>query len=134
MILNRSILVLLLLGVMSSLNAAHVKWYSDYEKALIIAKKQKKPIMLLIRKKDCTDCQKMFEITFLNQNYIKKLNDNYIAVVATYEDENSYPIELFYSLDFPALFFVSSEDESFLTDPIFGFISPENFSIKISNL
>ena len=130
---NKFILFLLLV-LFNNLNASSVKWYGNYEKALLIAKKENKNIMLILRKKYCIDCQKMFEVTFLNQNYIKKLNDNYIAVVATYEDKNSYPIELFYTLDFPSLFFVNSKDESFITEPIFGFVSPNKLSIKISNL
>jgi len=130
---NKFILFLLLV-VLNILNASSIKWYGNYEKALLIAKKENKNIMLILRKKYCIDCQKMFEVTFLNQNYIKKLNDNYIAVVATYEDKNSYPIELFYTLDFPSLFFVNSKDESFITEPIFGFVSPNKLSIKISNL
>ncbi|MCK5110096.1 MAG: thioredoxin family protein [Arcobacteraceae bacterium] len=130
MILNKAILILLLFGIINNLSASAIRWHGDYEKALIMAKKQNKPMMLILRKKNCEDCQKMFEITFRNQQYIKQLNENFVAVIATYEDENSYPIELFYTLDFPALFFVSQKDESFLIDPVFGYIPPD----KLTNI
>ncbi len=116
------------------LNASYIRWYSDYEKALSLAKKENKPLMVVIRKQDCTNCQKMFETTFKDQDYIDKLNDKYISVIAIYEDENNYPIELFYTLDFPAVFFISSQDESFLCKPIFGFISPHKFKVKLQKL
>ena len=132
--LYKYILVLILLGVLSTLNASHIKWHWDYEKALLTAKKENKNLMLILRKKDCIDCQKMFEITFLNQDYITELNEKFISVIATYEDENSYPIEMFYSLEFPSLFFVSQEDESFLIDPLFGFVSPDKLSTKINTI
>lgn len=112
-----------LLILCSILQASHIRWYGDYEKALIIAKKQNKPLMLFIRKKNCNDCQKMLETTFINQPYIDKINKEYISIIATYEDENSYPIELFYTQQFPALFFISSKDESFLRDPLLGYTS-----------
>jgi hypothetical protein len=86
-------------------------------------------MMVYLQKKDCKDCKKMINITFLNQEYIKKLNDNYISVVVNYEDKySSYPIEMFYSIDFPALFFVNPKDESFIIDPLFGFVSPKEIS------
>ena len=128
------ILILFIFGLTSFIEAKPIKWHFDYEKALLKAKKQNKPMMILLRKKNCNNCQKMFEITFLNQDYIKNLNDNYITVIATYEEENNYPIELFYTLDFPALFFISSKDESFLIDPLFGYITPKEFNSFFSSI
>lgn len=76
----------------------------------------------------------MLKTTFYNQDYIEKINNTYICVIATYENKMSYPIELFYTLDFPAVFFINSKDESFLSNPIFGFISPNKLSITLDNL
>lgn len=91
-------------------------------------------MMIILRKKDCKNCQKMFETTFLNQPYIEKLNKKYISVVVTFQDKNNYPIEMFYTVEFPALFFISSKDESFLQDPIFGYISPQQFKAFSSSI
>ena len=103
--------------------ASYINWKWDYEKALLIAKKQNKDLMIFLRKKDCIDCEKMLKTTLINQSYIDKINDKYISVIVTYEDKNDYPIEMFYTLEFPSLFFVNSKDESFITPPISGFIS-----------
>jgi len=56
----------------------------------------------------------------MNRDYIDNLNKKYVAVMLTYEGETSYPIELFYSTVFPTLFFVSSVDEHFLEEPLYG--------------
>jgi thioredoxin-related protein len=123
-----SLILLCSIGYTSNTaNSKHIKWHGHYEKALIKAKKENKNIMLVIRKKNCDDCQKIFTTTFVNQDYIKMLNEKYISIIATFEDENSYPIELFYTLDFPAIFFVDAKDESFLKDPILGYITPQEF-------
>jgi thiol:disulfide interchange protein len=126
--MNKIVLYLVILGTVYNMQASHIKWYSNYEKALQVAKKENKPIMLVLRKKDCSECKKIFAVTFRDQEYIDKLNDNYISIVATHEDKNSYPIELFYTLDFPAVFFVNSKDESFISKPIFGYIAPDKLS------
>lgn len=125
-------IILILLGINpsfadSKISSRSIKWYGNYEKALLLAKKQNKPIMLFIRKDQCADCQKMFTTTFLNQDYIKMINEKYISIIATYEGKNDYPIEIFYTLNFPATFFIKSKDQSFIIDPLIGYITPKKF-------
>ena len=132
--MNKIVLYLFILGLACNLQASHIKWYSNYEKALLIAKKENKHMMVVLRKKDCNECQKMFSVTFRDQDYINNLNKKFISIVVTYEDKNNYPIEMFYTLDFPTLFFVNNKDESFIVKPISGFISPSKMSnILIEN-
>ena len=83
--------------------------------------------MVFLRKADCIDCKNMLKTTLINHEYIDKINDKYISVIVTYEDKNDYPAEMFYTLEFPSLFFLDSKDESFITNPISGFISPKKF-------
>ena len=105
---------------MVSLNASAVSWLGDYDKALEEAKKEEKPLMVLLVKKDCKACNVSLVKNFMNRDYIEKLNEKYVAVMVTYEGETSYPIELFYSTLFPTLFFVNSADERFLEGPLYG--------------
>jgi len=70
----------------------------------------------------------MLRTTLINQKYIKKINQNFISVIITYEDKNDYPVEMYYSLEFPTLFFVNSIDESFIINPIVGFISSKHMN------
>lgn len=132
MILLRSLFVIFLFG--SCISALHISWKGDYEKALHLAKQSKKDLMVFVREKDSKDSQLMLEKTLLNQSYIKEINKNFVSVIVTYGAKNDYPIELFYTLEFPAIFFVSSKDEMFLIEPIFGYVDAEIFKEKIKPL
>jgi len=76
--------------------------------------------MVLLVKKECKSCNEVIVKNFMNRDYIDALNEKYVSVMLTYEGEISYPIELFYSTIFPTLFFVSSQDEHFLEEPLYG--------------
>jgi len=107
---------LLLIG---TLNANHVSWLGNYDKALQKAKKENKPLMVLLVKKESPHCNEIILKGFMNHDYIENINKKLISIIVTYEGESSYPIELFYSSTFPTLFFVNSKDESFLMAPIY---------------
>jgi len=122
----KTILISLFL-LTSSLFSSSIKWHGDYTKALLSAKKQNKNIMLFLQERDCIDCKKMLQSTLYNQDYIKKINDSYISIIVQRENQISYPIELFYTLTYPTVFFINTEDESFLINPIYGYVTPQKF-------
>ena len=103
-----------------SINADHVHWMGNYDKALQKAHKEHKPLMVLLVKKECSSCNDVIKDTFMEQEYVKHLNQKFISVIVTYEGRESYPIEMFYSTSFPTLFFVSSQTETFLAKPLYG--------------
>ena len=112
--------IVLLLLFFSFGFANHISWLGDYDRALEQAQKEKKPMMVLLVKKECKFCNEVIVKNFMNRDYVDELNEKYVAVMVTYEGETSYPIELFYSTVFPTLFFVSSADEHFLEEPFYG--------------
>ena len=114
-------LALLLFGV--SLSADHVRWQSDYEAAREEAVRTEKSLIVFLMPKECESCQEILRETFNNQPYIKTINQNYIAVLITKDQKRSYPIELLYTLEYPALFFLSA-DEVFERDTLSGNIVP----------
>ena len=120
--------ILLLVLFLSFGNANHISWLGDYDKALKQAQKEKKPMMVLLVKKDCNLCNEVLIKNFMNRDYINTLNEKYVAVMVTYEGKTSYPIELFYSTIFPTLFFVNSNNEHFLEPPLYG--EEINFKFK----
>lgn len=124
----RIILVLILL--FSNLYSSNISWYTSYDKALESAQKEKKNLMLFIVSTKDNNSNEVLKKYFQNQNYIEYLNINFINVLITVEHKTSYPIELFYTINFPSIFFASYKDESFLTHPIYHFESKEEF-IKI---
>ena len=56
----------------------------------------------------------------MNQPYIDTLNQKMIAVMVTYNGRASYPIEMYYTRVFPALFFVDTQTETFMREPMYG--------------
>jgi len=48
------------------------------------------------------------------------MNTKTIPVIVTYEGGENYPIEMYYTTTFPTLFFVDSQKELFLREPLYG--------------
>ena len=101
-------------------NADHIRWLGNYDKALQKAHKEHKPLMVLLVKKKCPSCNDVIKDVFMKQEYVKLLNQKFVSVIVTYEGRESYPIEMFYSRIFPTLFLVSSQTETFLAKPLYG--------------
>ena len=130
------ILILLLSNLSSNNIVNNISWHGSYDKALEIAHKEKKNMMLFISSSRDSNSNEILRKYFMNQKYIDYLNKNFINVLISVEHKTSYPIELFYTTSFPSIFFVAYKDESFLTHPIYQFKSKEDFidilhSIKI---
>lgn len=130
------ILILLFSNLFSNNVPNNISWYHSYDKALEVAQKEKKNLMLFIASTKDNSSNEILKKYFQNQNYIEYLNTNFINVLITVEHKTSYPIELFYTTTFPSIFFASYKDESFLTHPIYYFKSKEEFidilkSIKV---
>ena len=118
---------LILILLLSNLFSNNISWYNSYDKALEIAQKEKKNLMLFIVSTKDNNSREILKKYFQNQNYIEYLNTNFINVLITVEHKTSYPIELFYTTSFPSIFFASHKDESYLTHPIYKFNSKEEF-------
>lgn len=117
-------LVLFLMAI--ALFSEQIRWHNDFDKVLFKAKEEKKEIMLLVLKKECAECKEVFVEVFNDKEVQEKVNRKYIAVVAFFEHENSYPVELFYTQSFPTIFFVSSRDESYLQKPLRGYFTKDD--------
>ncbi|WP_345992675.1 thioredoxin family protein [Sulfurimonas sp. HSL-1716] len=109
----------------------HIQWQSSYDSALAKAKEQNKDILLLLLKKDSPRCKTVFVDIFNKKRVQDEINEKYVAAIAFYEDENSYPIEMFYTQQFPALFFVSGKDETFLTPSLSGHFTKKELLEKL---
>lgn len=114
-----------------SMNADHIHWMGNYDKALQKAQKEHKSLMVLLVKKECPSCNDVIRDAFMGQGYIKYLNQKFVSVIVTYEGRENYPIEMFYSTSFPTLFFVNSQTETFLSEPLYAEMIYEN---RIENI
>ncbi len=107
-----------------TLSANHVSWYGNFDKAHQAAIKESKKLMVLLIEKDCKSCQKVLKTTFINQPYIEEINDNFISVIVTKNQKESYPIEMLYTFTYPTLFFLDNR-ELFVCKPIRGEVTPD---------
>jgi len=107
-----------------TLNANHVRWYGNFNKAHQVAKKENKKLMVLLIEKDCQSCQESINTTFINQPYIKEINENFVSAIVTKNQKESYPIEMLYTFTYPSLFFLDNS-ELFICEPIRGEVTPE---------
>ena len=100
--------------------ANHVHWLGDYDNALQEAIKAHKPLLVLVVKKDSKLCKTILQQQFMNHSYVDTINDKMIAVMVTYEGKLSYPVEMYYTTVFPTLFFVDTQTETFMHEPLYG--------------
>ncbi len=114
----------ILIFIVSILNANSVSWYGDFNKAHKVALAQNKNLMILLIKKECEPCTDSIKTAFINQKYIKKIDENFISVIITKDQKASYPIEMLYTFTYPTLFFLDNK-ELFLDEPIRGEITPD---------
>ena len=111
--------------LVSTLNASHVSWYGNFDKAHQAAVKANKKLMVLLIEKDCKPCKESIKTTFINQPYIKEIDDNFISVIVRRNQKESYPIEMLYTFTYPTLFFLDNR-ELFVCKPIRGEVTPES--------
>lgn len=90
--------------------------------------------MIFIASTKTNKSREILQKYFKNERYIDFLNKNFINVLVTVEYKTSYPIELFYTTEFPSIFFASYKDESFLTHPIYGLKNQKDFLNTLSTL
>lgn len=107
-----------------TLNASHVSWYGNFDKAHQAAVKENKKLMVLLIEKDCKPCKESIKKTFINQLYIEEINNAFISVIVTKDQKMSYPIEMLYTFTYPTLFFLDNR-ELFVCKPIRGEVTPE---------
>ena len=100
--------------------ANHVHWLGDYDKALQQALTEHKPLLVFVVKKKTKLCNTIVQQHFMNHPYIDTINAKMIAVMVTYEGKTSYPIEMYYTTTFPTLFFVDTQTEMFMSEPLYG--------------
>ena len=114
----------LLLLLLLTLDANHINWHGDFDKAHKKSIKENKKLMVLLIEKDCDLSQKTIQTIFMNHPYIDKINSEFISILVTKDQKSSYPIEMLYTYTYPTLFFLDNK-ELFLYEPIRGDITPD---------
>jgi protein disulfide-isomerase len=85
--------LLLLALLMANLFAADIAWNDTYEQAQAKAKKESKPLLVLITSEQCRWCRKFEATTLQDEDIISKLNSKFVTVHVT-RDKSVYPKNL----------------------------------------
>ena len=62
----------------------------------------------------------------MNQAYIAKINEAYVAVLIIKDQKTGYPIEMLYTLEYPTTFFLTSR-EVYEREALRGYATAEMF-------
>ncbi len=125
--------IIFLIVLTISISANHISWRGDYNLALKEAKEKHKILMVLLIKSNCFKCKEVVKNIFTNKKYIDKLNQKVIGVIVNIDNRDSYPIELYWSNIYPTLFFVDSNSERFIYEPIYNLTYMQNIKLNIPN-
>ena len=101
-------------------HANFVNWMGNYDAAHQKALKEHKPLLVLVVKKNDPLSSWIIKHTLMDKPYVDMINKNMVSVIVTYEGALSYPVEMYYTTTFPTLFFVNSQKELFLREPLYG--------------
>lgn len=85
--------IFFLLMVVSGVFGAEIAWNTSYETALAKAKKESKPLMVLITSEQCRWCRKLESTTLKDKEIISRINTKFQAVSVT-RDKSIYPKNL----------------------------------------
>jgi len=97
-----------------------LSWRGNYAQAHQEARKSGKPLLVLVVRPGDPVTGEVMQNVFMNHPFLLRFEKKVVAVIVTCERAESYPVELYYTTVFPALFLVNSEDELFLKQPLFG--------------
>ncbi len=118
-------------------NNRSIKWVDTFREALIISRKENKPIMLDLYTDWCPWCKKLDETTFTNKDIIAK-SSSFVAVKINVEKSNEGPyLARRYAVrSYPDVIILDSygevikakiEDESLMPIRITGYAEPKIF-------
>jgi len=93
------------LNANSTSQIKHFKYYSNYKEALLKAKVEDKPLILLIEEEYCPWCKKLKEKTFANPIINNKIKKEFIVVKLT--DGKDDISNKFYADVFPTVYFIN---------------------------
>lgn len=83
----------LLALLVANLLASDIGWSDTYDQAQAKAKKESKPLLVLITSEQCRWCRKFEATTLQDEDVITKVNSKFVAVHVT-RDKSVYPKNL----------------------------------------
>ena len=106
----------------------------DYHTALAKAKKEQRPLMLVVTKAECPWCDRLEDHTLTNAEVYKRLQKE-VVVVLVYKsfDEGEYPADKFPAPFSPRIFFIDPATQKTLL-VINGYVKAGSFLQELDTL
>jgi len=86
--------------------AATIGWMGDYDHAHQTALKQHKGLMVILVKPRSSEAARLIRAFQNDPAIATAIHQQFIPVIVTVDTRTQYPIEMYYTTEFPALFFV----------------------------
>ncbi|MBC8238724.1 MAG: thioredoxin family protein [Helicobacteraceae bacterium] len=102
----------------------------DYDKALELAKSQKKDVYLMVTSNDCKWCRKFEKVTLSDESTMKMLKEKFVLLVLS-RDKDVIPSHI-KAKRVPKHFFLNSDGE--LIYSILGYWNPEDFASFVAEV
>lgn len=122
--MNKLLTFLFVSLFMVSANAVELNRYLNYEKAIKIAKKENKKVLMFVYSTHCPWCLKMKKNTLHNDKITKYINKNFILLMSN-QDDDSFPEE-FRAQMVPTTYFINAQTEESLYSTV-GYLKPDMY-------
>ncbi len=128
-----SLLFILILSLFASPEAAQeLGYYSDYNTALSVAKKEKKSMMLVVVTSYCPWCRKFERKTLASASIAPLVKSMYVPVIVDRnKDAATFP-ERFQTPRIPTVFFIDPKDGMEYWESI-GYLNKKEFSEALND-
>jgi len=105
---RRSLWSVLLIGLFlfGSGHATTIGWMGDYDHAHQAALKQHKGLLVILVKPRSSDAARLIRAFQNDPAIATAIHQQFIPVIVTVDTRTQYPIEMYYTTEFPALFLV----------------------------
>lgn len=123
-----SLLFIFMFTLFASPQAAQkLGYHTDYHKAVIIAKKEQKPVMLLVVTSYCPWCRKFERKTLSAETIAATVRSKFVPVIVDRnKDAENFP-KKFQTPRIPTVFFVDPKDEMEFWETI-GYVKKSEFA------
>ncbi|MDD2790440.1 MAG: thioredoxin family protein [Sulfurimonas sp.] len=101
-------------------------YYREYDQALAVAKKENKPLMLVMVGDYCPWCRKFERKTLQREAVALKVNANFVSLVVDRNlDKDKYPAR-YYAKRIPTVYFINPSNEETLFESL-GYVKKDEF-------
>jgi hypothetical protein len=111
--------------VSSVWGAERIHWYGHYDTALRAARLAHKPLLVVLVQPRRREGAELIRAVAEDSRLRHAIASRYVAVIVTADTHASYPIELYYTTRYPAVFFSDAGEEIPRGEPC---VAPRVFS------